>query len=88
MATPVPKFSIDALERDVDALVSQGVKDLEIELCEQRSVIRKLGNLRKLRSENTKLPNFPNFLKFYIRVAVLRQPNNPFVTLSHCHRGV
>ena len=36
VANPVPKFNIDALERDVDALVSQGVKDLEIELCEQR----------------------------------------------------
>ena len=32
VANPVPKFNIDALERDVEDLVSQGVKDLEIEL--------------------------------------------------------
>ena len=50
VANPVPKFNIDALERDVEALVAQGVKDLEIELCEQRSVIRRLGNLRSLRT--------------------------------------
>ena len=35
VATPVPKLDIDALERDVDALVVQGVKDLEIELCSE-----------------------------------------------------
>ena len=33
---PAPKFNIDALERDVEALVSQGVKDLEIELRKER----------------------------------------------------
>ena len=75
VANSVPKLNLDALEREVDVLVSQGVKDLEIELCEQRAVIRRLRNA---------ITKLPKLLKFSVCVAVLRsqQPKCHNVTLS------
>ena len=34
--SPAPNFNLEAMEREVAALVAQGTKDLEIELCEER----------------------------------------------------
>ena len=34
--SPAPNFNLEAMESEVNALIAQGTKDLEIELCEER----------------------------------------------------